>query len=147
MSRHSPLHIGVTGAYPALRWFGGGEPKNGGALPEYNIQQSTVLEIWSEGVLAAAATARGTRRRAGQTRRTDGNTGGGDRTGAESEEAIDWGDFEEAEMAQERADNKRWWAEDSIDEYAHTTHFIHFLWHNSAYLNSGWMQEFLWTGP
>lgn len=120
-TRHCII-INVPGAYPALRWFGGGEPKNGEALPEYNIQQSTVLDIWSEGVLAAAATARGTRQRAGQTRRTDGNTGGGDGTDV-SEKGVDWGDFEEAETAQERADNKRWRVEDSIDECAHFLHF------------------------
>lgn len=113
---NSHVRAGVTGAYPALRWFGGGEPRNGGALPEYNIQQSTVLDIWSEGVLAAAATARSTRQRAGQTRRPRSSEGSGDGTDVRKEEGIDWGNFEEAERAQDRADNDRWRAEGTVDE-------------------------------
>ena len=113
---NSHVRAGVIGAYPALRWFGGGQPRNGAALPEYNIQQSTVLDIWSEGVLAAAATASSTRQRAGQTRRQRSSEGSGDGTDVKNEERIDWGDFEEVESVQDRADNNRWRAEGSVDE-------------------------------
>ena len=110
------MHTGIAGAYPALRWFGGGEPRSGGPLPEYNIQQSTVLDIWSEGVLAAAATASSARRRAGQTRHPRSSKGEDDRAGVDKEEGIDWSDFEEVERAQDRADSMRWKAEGSVDE-------------------------------
>ena len=42
--------------------------------------------------------------------------GSGDGTDVEKRRSIDWGDFEEAEKVQDRADNNRWRAEGSVDE-------------------------------
>ena len=82
-------------AYPALRWWGGGGGQ-GEQLPQYNIQQGVILDIWADGVLAAASAARGAR---ATPRSADPE--GGERAGEGATE-MDWSTFEETAPREQR---------------------------------------------
>ena len=101
------------GAYPTLRWWGSGGgdgPQSGSqgqSLPEYNLQAGTLLDIWSDGVLAAAATAQQQQRsrRDGHQRSADGVAG---------DDSSDWSRFDEDDELDSRFDE-----DDALDDRHH----------------------------